>query len=112
MGGFVIGESYCGCYRMLGTYSGGSTLTTDYTINKGTCGGCAIILCSNHGSTTLTYIRAGIYVLEFPHTDTSINTFHVGGDNEWSFAVSSNVLTVSGGGTNWPSYVTLGGNRS
>jgi hypothetical protein len=109
--GFVIGVTYGGVWRSLGNYAGGSTLTTNYTISKGTCCGAALLLCSNHGSTSLTYARAGVYLVEFPHTDTSINSWHISGDNEWSFGVSSNLLTVSGGGTNWASWVVLLGNK-
>lgn len=109
--GFDIGVTYGGIWRSLGNYAGGSTLTTNYTINKGTCSGVAIVLCSNHGSASLTYARAGLYLIEFPYSDTSITTWHVSGDNEWSFGVSSNLLTVSGGSSGWPTWAVLLGNK-
>ena len=108
---FNIGVIYGGTWRSLGNYNGGSTLTTNYTIAKGTCSGAAIVMCSNHGSAPLSYARAGIYLLEFPYSDTSINVWHIKGDNEWSFGVSSNYLTVSGGGTNWNNWVVLLANK-
>mgnify|MGYP001574808393 FL=1 len=112
MSGFKIGDGYGGIFRNLGQYNGGSTLTTNYSISKSTAGGCAIVLCSNHGSTTLSYIRAGLYLIEFPYYDTLINVSHVAHDHEWTFGVSSNVLTVTGGSQNWTSTVVLLGNKS
>jgi hypothetical protein len=111
--GHNIGVMYGGTWRSLGYYSGGTTLTTNYTANKSTAGGIALVLCSNQGSESLTYIRAGLYLIKFAYSNsTTIGVTHVSGDNTWTFGVSNNLVTITGGSTNWANWAVILSNKN
>jgi len=110
--GHTIGVTYGGTWRSLGNYLGGQTLTTNFTIAKWTAGGVSFVLCSAQGGAGLTYNKSGVYLINHPYNDTSIGVTHMHGTNSWTFAVSSNLLTVTGSATNWSNWICVLSNKT